>query len=537
MPNEEYSIVNSFSSCIVEYLERSFDNGSAISLFFTYSQLKTLFKDNPAFNTQQTVIATSTGEPLPRLAGRCLQKSYKLSEKQAFFVAIMEVCSLNKNQSEDKDSIRFSLSEDLGFGTDNRACQDLADVFRQNDMQKDLWETTKQFLAKHHFIIRIPDYTEGSWRFLRYPLWQRVVNLHEAHKVFDKCSLPTGSNCDVSAFEDMLCNKQRIDLKSLYFGDIGLNDEDLQSKDYILSVLFAEYLNYEKKPVVATEQTKADGFIVYIQQELDGYVLRDEEGEKMISLPSNVLPILVVYDEANQLWVNTNDSYLEGTNLGVIVNDKTIVSLGWRISKYPKNNLTGFSSIRFVSLGTQWHREDLNLFEFGYRLTNPKHRLSLVGGITKRRNCWFDFALPQVTVDPNQTCLIVDNHSVQVTNGTLDLNSLREMNETGFVIDTSVPWHNIRLPSTTPRTFYIYHVKKNDEPYDLTGWKLDRKQSVWEPLHNPDDSADVRGCCLIHGYVGPKTSKESGTFIQWYERIMPIHHPYVEVVKRLRNGF
>lgn len=77
----------------------------------------------------------------------------------------MEVCSLNKNQSEDKDSIRFSLSEDLGFGTDNRACQDLADVFRQNDMQKDLWETTKQFLAKHHFIIRIPDYTEGSWRF------------------------------------------------------------------------------------------------------------------------------------------------------------------------------------------------------------------------------------------------------------------------------------------------------------------------------------------------------------------------------------
>lgn len=117
-----------------------------------------------------------------------------------------------------------------------------------------------------------------------------MVNLHEAHKVFDKCSLPTGSNCDVSAFEDMLCNKQRIDLKSLYFGDIGLNDEDLQSKDYILSVLFAEYLNYEKKPVVATEQTKADGFIVYIQQELDGYVLRDEEGEKMISLPQMFCP-------------------------------------------------------------------------------------------------------------------------------------------------------------------------------------------------------------------------------------------------------
>ncbi len=411
-------------------------------------------------------------------------EAHKLNPNIAITIAVYQsIIVVSKNINNER-SFNEKLEENLKIR--------ITDIEKWYDKcQEDIWinKVGKYFKEKSRTLL-LPD-TEKmkGYKHVRYPILQFIIdkNTYKDIKKIHKENINMLKEIPFDDFSkrvfsgyDKYYNSHRVN-KYLSYGQYTNNELNLIAKKIIYSFIINDIhfnsnntsIKLEQKIVTQKRHNENPELLLYINEN-NSFSIMENRKEILIdnSFFKQDKPYLFIYDTQNCYWKNIKKTVLKNDNhYGLLLHSSLLSNLDeidydFYITEYFVNN-----EFYFFNIGTEKGllKQIENLFYFTF---SDEKEFSLIGGLKKDKNKYYNFSLPLLILNKNITELFINdqNVSIDMDQKVIDFNSYDNFLNSGNNI--------IKTKESKIAEFEIYIPQESDYKNTINkGWYFSKKES------------------------------------------------------------
>ncbi|WP_307771169.1 hypothetical protein [uncultured Treponema sp.] len=344
-----------------------------------------------------------------------------------------------------------------------------------------VWTTVKNLFQKKNRNLDIPNPHEGPYRYVQYPLGQRILSGTDLLKYADRfraIHLEPHQAITYQLFTDLVFyrnqyadeeEKRRL-VFSFYCVWDGRSSEEIKNNTRELT---------EKE----REQKVKDEFLIKLEPQVEMYINKEKVNLQEDDIPEKFLFLFESQPyppKKGYVFIKDNDYNDWLPNFGTISEDEEILILTKRfiIPNYLQNYINN-EKLEVIPAGNYFifhlmlERDDF--ISFGIKL-KQKPYISFVGGIKSKRNTYFSFALPVIKLSEemkNIKVIYVDSKSQEVIDGVVKLPE---------DIEQGKHWIKIFDSWKSSEMFFSIDDETLTKVHDVCGWHINYKESELNPV-------------------------------------------------------
>jgi hypothetical protein len=372
--------------------------------------------------------------------------------------------------------------------------QSLQSLYR--DFQDDLWEGLKTWGSKNDITFLIPSTELGSWRYVKYPISQALLNQEDLKKLpflFQAIGLRPNESVSFDDFRHLINESDKIPRLTRHYHQVKSKLRDLNKEDAVLYQIYDYYSKWDgnhdstppndsenKKPLDKTERELSylaldDNFLFidvfnHRDERLERWPFNDSELPQKLSLWLNASDDTLLIFERDRFydsWVNTR--YLKQGKKHLILSKKR-PHLETAISKMDptfRNVPHALFSIFEVTVDIDFEAKG-----FWKQYFSKKHLpFEFVNGLMLARDVW---------MQGNGPTIIFYLESKAWLNGTpINMDSTYSFS----CQNHSEGEYRLKVAGFAPVSFSIQNARNNPFIFTSTGWQVDIGKSQWSPAH------------------------------------------------------